>query len=87
MLLFFCVVFNSAAHSYKIKVTFHIEPYKDRTELTVKNDIEHIVDTYGKHPAFYKHTHKDKRLPLVYVYDSYHTKPKVGEVSFWHENS
>jgi len=65
-----------AAHTYKIKVTFHIEPYKDRSELTVKNDIEHIVDTYSKHPAFYKHTHKDKHLPLIYVYDSYHTKPK-----------
>lgn len=63
------------ADLYKIKVAFHIEPYKDRSEDTVKSDIKNIIDKYGTHPAFYRMTYKEKHLPLVYIYDSYHTKP------------
>ena len=63
-----------AADIYKIKVTFHIEPYNGRSEVTVQNDIENIIDTYSKYPAFYKLSYKNKLLPLVYIYDSYHTK-------------
>ncbi|XP_012563925.2 glycoprotein endo-alpha-1,2-mannosidase [Hydra vulgaris] len=68
-------IFNVAA-KYKLKVTFHIEPYKDRSEVTLKQDIEHILRVYGSHPAFYKHKHKGVLRPLLYVYDSYHTKPE-----------
>jgi len=56
-------------------VNFHIEPYEGRSARTLKNDIEAIIAEYGSHPACYKHKVADGReLPLIYVYDSYHTK-------------
>ena len=57
------------ADDYSIKVTFHIEPYKDRSAVSVRGDIEYIMKTYSGHPAFYRH-HGYK--PLFYIYDSYH---------------
>lgn len=72
----FPLLFN-AAHKYKIKVGFHIEPYKNRDENTVKMNIERIIDDYSSYPAFYMHTYNKKTLPLIYIYDSYHTKPKA----------
>ena len=35
------------------------------------------MDTHGDHPAFYKVKvpGKSKRLPVYYIYDSYHTTP------------
>ena len=68
-------IFNAAA-KYNLKVTFHIEPYKERSEVTLKKDIEHILKVYGSHPAFYRHVHKGSLRPLIYIYDSYHTKPE-----------
>jgi len=50
-----------------IKVCFHIEPFPGRTVQTIRNAIQHIIDTYGSHPAFYK---KEGR-PLFFIYDSY----------------
>jgi len=41
------------ADKYDIKITFHIEPYKGRTALTVKEDIRYIITKYGKHNAFF----------------------------------
>ena len=65
------------AIAFGIKVTFHIEPYKNRNENTVRNDIVHIIDTYGHHKAFYKYKVKDNAfVPLFYIYDSYLTKPE-----------
>jgi glycoprotein endo-alpha-1,2-mannosidase len=52
-----------------MKIVFHLEPYKGRTALTTKGDLQHIIETYGKHPALYRRNN----LPLCYVYDSYHT--------------
>lgn len=63
-----------AADKYKLKVTLHIEPYKGRDDKTVHNDVKYIIDTYSKHKAFYKYTTTDGRhLPMLYIYDSYHT--------------
>ena len=63
-----------AADKYKLKVTLHIEPYKDRNDKTLHDDVKYIIDTYGKHKAFYKYTVQDGRdLPMLYIYDSYHT--------------
>ncbi len=65
------------AHSHSIQVAFHIEPYKDRNPMTVKRDLQYIVEKYGSHPALYrmdKHG-STKKLPLIYVYDSYHNPP------------
>ena len=64
------------AAEYGLKVTLHIEPYKDRNELTVRDDAIYIHKKYAQHPALYKYKTADNRhLPLLYVYDSYHTKP------------
>lgn len=53
-----------------IKVCFHIEPFGGRNAETTRQNIKLIIDTYGKHPAFYKLNGK----PLFFIYDSYLTK-------------
>lgn len=64
----------NAAAKYRLKVTLHIEPYKGRDDKTVHNDVKYIIDTYAKHEAFYKyHTVDGRTLPMLYIYDSYHT--------------
>nr|XP_020640060.1 glycoprotein endo-alpha-1,2-mannosidase isoform X2 [Pogona vitticeps] len=32
------------AHKYRLKVTFHIEPYKDRDDRSMYNNIKYIID-------------------------------------------
>lgn len=61
---------------YKMKMTFHLEPYEARTVESVHDDIQYIIKNYGSHNAFYrtapKATNKgEKLLPLFYIYDSY----------------
>lgn len=64
----------NVAAEYKLKLTFHIEPYKDRDDQTVHDDVKYIVDTYSNHDSFYKHKTTDGRyLPMLYIYDSYQT--------------
>ncbi|XP_028412086.1 glycoprotein endo-alpha-1,2-mannosidase-like [Dendronephthya gigantea] len=64
------------ADEFKLKITLHIEPYKGRNEKTVRDDAIYIHKRYAKHPAFYKYrTREGRYLPLLYIYDSYHTKP------------
>lgn len=63
----------SLAHKYKIKVTFHSEPYKGRSEVTFLEDVRYIISNYGSHPAFYRYKFKGRLLPMFYVYDSYLT--------------
>ncbi|XP_034092540.1 glycoprotein endo-alpha-1,2-mannosidase-like protein [Gymnodraco acuticeps] len=61
-----------AAHRHSIKVAFHIQPYKGRTDQSMHDNIKYIVDKYGKHGAFYRFRSSTGRvLPLFYVYDSY----------------
>ncbi|KAL2098518.1 hypothetical protein ACEWY4_004998 [Coilia grayii] len=61
-----------AAHTYQIKVAFHIEPFKGRDEKTMFDSIKYIVEKYGEHPAFFRHkTRTGKALPVYYIYDSY----------------
>lgn len=65
------------AHKYGVQVTLHIEPYKNRTPLSVRKDLEYIHKKYVSHPAFFKltrqrpETEREESLPLIYVYDSY----------------
>jgi glycoprotein endo-alpha-1,2-mannosidase len=40
-----------AAHQYKLKVCFHIEPYKNRTPESVVQDLRYLRESYGAHPA------------------------------------
>lgn len=62
------------AAEYKLKVTLHIEPYRDRNDQTLHDDVKYIVDTYSEHDAFYKYKTVDGRyLPMLYIYDSYQT--------------
>lgn len=64
----------NAAEKYKLKMTFHLEPYEHQTAATVRNDIDYVVRMYGNHPAFYRTSPKNNlsvKLPLFYVYDSY----------------
>uniref|UniRef100_A0A1I7ZZT1 Glycoprotein endo-alpha-1,2-mannosidase n=1 Tax=Steinernema glaseri TaxID=37863 RepID=A0A1I7ZZT1_9BILA len=72
---------------FKLKLAFHLEPYKTRTAESVRKDLLYIIDNYGKHPALYRMLpkrkpviqgksdsaaeEKPKELPLFYVYDSY----------------
>ncbi|KAA0710974.1 Glycoprotein endo-alpha-1,2-mannosidase [Triplophysa tibetana] len=68
----------SAADKYKLKVVFHIEPYKNRDDANMYENIKYIVDRYGSHPAFYRYkTNTGKFLPLYYIYDSYLQSPQV----------
>uniref|UniRef100_A0A3Q3X1G9 Mannosidase endo-alpha like n=1 Tax=Mola mola TaxID=94237 RepID=A0A3Q3X1G9_MOLML len=66
-----------AAHRHSIKVAFHIQPYKGRTDQSMHDNIKYIIDKYGKHGAFYRFRSTTGRvLPLFYVYDSYLTPPE-----------
>ncbi|XP_051634161.1 glycoprotein endo-alpha-1,2-mannosidase isoform X2 [Manacus candei] len=66
------------AHKYNLKVTFHIEPYKDRDDRSMYHNVKYIIDKYGGHPAFYRQkTSTGKFLPMFYVYDSYVTIPEI----------
>ena len=72
------------AHKYGVKITLHIEPYKNRTPLSVRKDLEYIHKKYLSHPAFFKlkrprseaNTETEESLPLIYVYDSYLSSAK-----------
>lgn len=62
-----------------MKLTFHLEPYENRTGKSVRDDIEYIIRNYGKHPAFYRtypKKHSSVQLPLFYIYDSYKVSDK-----------
>lgn len=68
------VIYNVVT-TYKIlilQVAIHVEPFKKRNHVTMKEQIRYILDSYGKHPAFYRTNHGNKtNLPLLYIYDSY----------------
>lgn len=57
------------AARHNIKVCFHIEPFSGRNAATTRSNLQTIIDTYGKHPAFYRMNEK----PLFFIYDSYLT--------------
>jgi glycoprotein endo-alpha-1,2-mannosidase len=59
-------LYLDAASKHGLKIAFHIEPfYKTINEF--KEAVCYIIDTYGKHPAFYRTEEK----PMFYIYDSY----------------
>ncbi|XP_075969027.1 glycoprotein endo-alpha-1,2-mannosidase-like protein [Anarhichas minor] len=66
-----------AAHRHSIKVAFHMQPYKGRTDQSMHDNIKYIIDKYGEHGAFYRFRSSTGRvLPLFYVYDSYLMPPE-----------
>ncbi|CAC5380828.1 MANEA [Mytilus coruscus] len=62
---------------YRIKIAFHIEPYKGRSPETWRENIKYILNKYGDHESFYRHYDKMKKkhLPVYYIYDSYNVPP------------
>ncbi|TSK34909.1 Glycoprotein endo-alpha-1,2-mannosidase-like protein [Bagarius yarrelli] len=63
-----------AALRHNLKVAFHIQTYKGRTERSIHNNVKYIIDRYGDHGAFYRFSLRNgKVLPLFYIYDSYLT--------------
>ncbi|XP_010897417.2 glycoprotein endo-alpha-1,2-mannosidase-like protein isoform X2 [Esox lucius] len=66
-----------AAHRHNLKVAFHLQPYKGRSDHSVHDNIKYIIDRYGDHGAFYKFTTSTGQvLPFFYIYDSYLTPPE-----------
>lgn len=62
------------AEQYNIKIAIHIEPYKGRTPLKIRDDLAYIHAKYGHHPALFKMAAtrgNSTLLPVVYIYDSY----------------
>ncbi|KAK6986708.1 glycoprotein endo-alpha-1 2-mannosidase-like isoform X1 [Biomphalaria glabrata] len=59
------------AQNKSLQVTFHIEPFKNRSGENIVKVIKYIIDTYGSHKAFYRTLYNGKLLPLYYLYDSY----------------
>ena len=62
-------VLLNAAEKEGLKLAFHIEPYKGRGPLSLRQNLSYIHESYGDHPAFYKVNGK----PMYYIYDSYMT--------------
>ncbi|VDN30039.1 unnamed protein product [Gongylonema pulchrum] len=61
---------------YRMKLSFHMEPYAGRNAESLFANIKYIIDHYGSHPALYrrqglKNDGKERELPLLYFYDSY----------------
>eukprot|EP01104_Vermistella_antarctica_P015140 TRINITY_DN4908_c0_g2_i1.p1 TRINITY_DN4908_c0_g2~~TRINITY_DN4908_c0_g2_i1.p1 ORF type:complete len:477 (-),score=70.74 TRINITY_DN4908_c0_g2_i1:331-1761(-) len=62
-----------AAEQEGAQIAIHLEPYEGRTERTVRKDLEYIIRRYGSSPSFYRDPAYGLR-PVIYMYDSYHTK-------------
>ena len=56
------------------QVCFHIEPYQGRSANTMLRNFKYIHEKYGQHPAYYRYKHRNRKLPVFYVYDSYLVK-------------
>lgn len=39
---------------YRMKLSFHMEPYKHRNGESLLTDIKYIIDNYGNHSGLYK---------------------------------
>ena len=53
-----------------MRICFHLEPYDGRTAAKSRQDLEYIVNEFGKSQAFYRSKLHENR-PVYYVYDSY----------------
>uniref|UniRef100_A0A0N5CPW9 Glycoprotein endo-alpha-1,2-mannosidase n=1 Tax=Thelazia callipaeda TaxID=103827 RepID=A0A0N5CPW9_THECL len=47
-------VLLDAVGKYRMKLSFHMEPYKNRNGSSIRADIEYIIDNYGSHSALFK---------------------------------
>jgi hypothetical protein len=75
------------AESYGIKVTFHIEPYRERTAETLLSDIQYLYLKYGKSPAFFRSTEMSRFSPsdqprgMFFVWSI--QDPATSDFSYW----
>ena len=51
------------AERYGIKVAFHIEPYSNRSDRSLVNDIKYLYAQYGESPAFFRSTASTRYSP------------------------
>lgn len=58
-----------AAQRHGIGICFQIEPVARKTARAARDSMREVIDTFGRHPAFYRDP-KSKR-PLFFIYDSY----------------
>lgn len=53
-------------------MAIHVEPYKGRNSVTMRENLKYIFEKYSGHPAFYRTSNMNKKnVPLIYIYDSY----------------
>ena len=64
-----------AAADAGMRVSWHVEPYGDRSPQSVLEDMNYLHAQYGGHRAIWRHG--ERQLPLVFLYD----------VSFEHSGS
>ena len=64
-----------AADKFNLKLALHIEPYTNRSAVTLRRSLEYVTKMYSNHRAFYKVKlpGRKKPLPMYYIYDSYVT--------------
>ncbi len=58
-----------AAAAAGLKVNFHLEPYAGMTPQRLEQDIRHLLDRFGNHPALYRAKNHANR-PVFYVFES-----------------
>ncbi len=61
---------------YSIRVDFMIAAYEGRTIESVAGDIRHIIDTWGKHEAFYI-TDRSGMLPMFFIEQTWSFETEV----------
>jgi len=71
--------FFEEAAPHNVKIAFHLEPYDGRTEDSVREDIQYLLDNFGDKEALFrvdashlKFSNRKGSVPVFYVYDSYH---------------
>ncbi|KAI4458764.1 endo-alpha-12-mannosidase [Holotrichia oblita] len=63
------------AQKYNLKITIHIEHYQGRNVVNLREHLRIFLNRFGNHPSLYRirkfKTKSLKKLPLIYIYDSY----------------
>ena len=67
-----------AAAKFGLEVCFHLEPYEGRTALSVRKDVDLVLETYATHRAY----HRIDGKPVFYAYDSYQISPNDWTAAF-----
>ncbi|MCP9257911.1 Glycoprotein endo-alpha-1,2-mannosidase [Dirofilaria immitis] len=63
---------------YRMKLSFHLEPYKNRNGESLRSDIEYIIDNYGNHSALYRMKRPKSRQSLLVKSEDRHSLLAAG---------